>query len=93
MASNEPTGEKKKRAVRVGRLKTCGEVAAEIEKVYRRSVREAIDSQTAARQVRMLSALREALVDSQVERRLEELLDRVNMREDGAFTGPDKLHA
>jgi hypothetical protein len=62
-----------RRAVRIGRLTTVLEVAAELGKVYRDARHKRIDAAFASRLSGILLAMRACLETAEFERRIEEL--------------------
>jgi ribosomal protein L13E len=62
-----------KRKIRIGRLVTLGEVAAELGRLYREARRGGVPVVDASRLATILAALRECLKASDTERRVVEL--------------------
>jgi hypothetical protein len=62
-----------KRKIRIGRLNTLGEVAAELGRLYRQARRGGVPTADASRLATILSALRECLKASDMEQRINEL--------------------
>ena len=65
--------EVKRRRPKVGRLTTVGEVAAELGRLYRLTRWGQVPTQDASRLATILSAMRQCLEASDIERRLAEL--------------------
>lgn len=63
----------RQRAVRIGRLGTVMEVAAELGRIYRDCRHEKLDSVTGNRLANILSAMRACLEASEFERRIAEI--------------------
>jgi hypothetical protein len=63
----------RKRAVRIGRLTTVMEVAAEIGRVYRDARHEKIDAALGNRLASILSAMRQCLETAEFERRIAQI--------------------
>ena len=63
----------RKRAVRIGRLTTVMEVAAEIGRVYRDARHNRIDAALGNRLASILSAMRQCLETAEFERRIAEI--------------------
>lgn len=68
-------GEKKERlrSVKIGKLTTVMEVAAELGRIYRDARCERIDSSLANRLANILSAMRQCLETAEFERRIAEI--------------------
>jgi hypothetical protein len=66
-------GTPRKRAIKIGRLTTVMEVAAELGRVYRDARHEKIDSALANRLADILSAMRACMEASEFERRIAEI--------------------
>ena len=79
-------GEKKERlrSVKIGKLTTVMEVAAEIGRVYRDARCERIDSGLANRLANILSAMRQCLETAEFERRIAEIERAVQARVSGS---------
>jgi hypothetical protein len=67
----------KKRAFRVGKLKTVQDVVAETSKLYRRTVHGHVDSNDAARQSGILANIRQGMEQSLIELRLTAIEDTI----------------
>jgi hypothetical protein len=67
----------KKRAFRVGKLKTVQDVVAETAKLYRRTVHGHVDSNDAARQSGILANIRQGMEQSLIELRLSNIEDTI----------------
>jgi hypothetical protein len=67
----------KKRAFRIGKLNTVGEVCGELAKLYRRTAHGHLDSNDAARQSSILANLRAGLEQGIVEARLSTIEDQL----------------
>jgi hypothetical protein len=63
----------RKRAVRIGRLTTVMEVAAEIGRIYRDARHEKIDAALGNRLASILSAMRQCLETAEFERRIAQI--------------------
>jgi hypothetical protein len=70
-----------KRKVRIGRLRTVGEVAAELGRLYRAARHDDIESTYANRLANILSAMRQCLETAEFERRLADIEAAVADRE------------
>ena len=62
-----------KRKVRIGRLTTVGQVAAELGRLYRQARRGDVAVADASRLATILAAMRQCLEASEVERRIAEM--------------------
>jgi hypothetical protein len=69
MAENAP----RKRAIRIGRLTTVLEVAAELGKIYRDARHQKIDAAFASRLANILAVMRQCLETAEFERRITEI--------------------
>jgi hypothetical protein len=70
---SEMEKEVKRRRCKVGKLTTVGQVAAELGRLYRLTRWGQVETQDASRLVTILSAMRQCLEASDIERRLAEL--------------------
>jgi alanyl-tRNA synthetase len=66
-------GEPRQRAVRIGKLQTVMQVAAELGRVYRDMRHEKIDSAYGNRMASVLTAMRQCFEASEFERRIAEI--------------------
>lgn len=94
----------RKKAVRIGRLTTVMEVAAEIGRVYRDARHEKIDASLGNRLASILSAMRQCLETAEFERRIAQIeaavakgvtnsragFDAFNATEDDGPTSPER---
>ena len=63
----------RKRAIKIGRLRTVMEVAAELGKIYRDARHEKIEAAFANRLANILTAMRQCLETAEFERRIAEI--------------------
>jgi hypothetical protein len=63
----------KRRKVRIGRLTTVGQVAAELGRLYRQARRGDVPVADASRLATILAAMRQCLEASELERRITEM--------------------
>ena len=59
--------------LRIGKLKTLGDIARECGRLYRRAARGLVSSADASRQASILAVMRQCLESSDTEKRVEEL--------------------
>ena len=67
----------RKRAFRIGKLDTVGQVCGELSRLYKRCAHGKIDSADAARQSSILQNLRQGLEQGIVEQRLTTIEDQI----------------
>jgi len=75
----------RKRKVRIGKLDTVGQVAAELGRLYRSARHDEIESAYASRLANILAVMRQCLETAEFERRLADIEARVANREHPPF--------
>lgn len=77
MSEGKTTKVKMPRAARIGRINTSAGVAVEMARIYRKARLVEMDIDSALKLVRILAELRNALDQSEVEKRIAEVESRI----------------